>query len=61
MQGDHWAIAYLLLEDLFYYYRSSQDFQATFSTVHKSCALILTKMRWATFWAIFSQSHLVRE
>jgi hypothetical protein len=25
----------------------------------ESTALILTKMGWATFWAIFSQTHLV--
>jgi hypothetical protein len=26
---------------------------------NKICVLMLTKMGWATFWAIFSQIHLV--
>jgi hypothetical protein len=25
----------------------------------KSCVLILAKIRWATYWAIFSQTYLV--
>jgi hypothetical protein len=33
-------------------------FGAPFSTVHKSYVLILTKMGWTKFWAIFSHTHL---
>jgi hypothetical protein len=47
-----WAIVFLghFLEN----YGSSRNLKATFSSV-----LILTKMVWSTFWAIFSPTHRV--
>jgi hypothetical protein len=39
-------------------YRSGPHFLSTFSKSN-DYVLILTKMGWATFWAIFSQTHLV--
>jgi hypothetical protein len=48
----------LLWADFFGNVRSGPNFRTAF--FHgKSCLLNLTKMVWAIFWAIFSQTHLV--
>jgi hypothetical protein len=39
-------------------FSSSSDFGATFFH-NKMCALIMAKIGWAAFWAIFSQTHPV--
>jgi hypothetical protein len=63
IQGDqigrifaHWVTHYIgyFCEN----YRNSTYIWSTFFH-SKSCLLIFTKMDWATFWATFSQTHLV--
>jgi hypothetical protein len=50
----HWAIVFF---GKFKNYKVGQIFWATF--YHSKCfVLILTKMGWAKFWAIFSQTHV---
>jgi hypothetical protein len=44
----YWAIVY------FEHY-----FWATYFLHGKKCVFILTEKDWATFWALFSQTHLV--
>jgi hypothetical protein len=52
----HWLMANS--GQFFYNYRSSPHFWSAFFC-GKSGAFILAKMIWATFWTIFSHSHLV--
>jgi hypothetical protein len=53
---DNWAIVFFgqLLEN----FRSSLILKLFYPT-EKGCVLISAKMVWATFWASFSQTHLV--
>jgi hypothetical protein len=43
----------------FFKYRSITKIWATFFTREKLCITFDKKWAWATFWAIFSQTHLV--
>jgi hypothetical protein len=51
-----WAVVYF--GQFLKYYRNSSHFRATFSKV-KNMYLFWQKKVRATFWAIFSQTHLV--
>jgi hypothetical protein len=51
----HWVIIYF---GQFFLMIEVARFGNTFFH-EKGCALILTKMGWASFWVIFSQVHLV--
>jgi hypothetical protein len=52
----YWAIVYF--RQFFENYRSSLDCWATFFKL-LTYVLIVTKMGWAAFWAMLSQTHLV--
>jgi hypothetical protein len=53
----YWAIVKF---KLFYVkYKSSSNFGRTFFHRKKCCIYFDKKTGWATFWAIFSQTHLV--
>jgi hypothetical protein len=51
----HWAIVFF--GQFFEHYRSSPNFPATF--IHKKVAYKFWQKQLDTFWAIFSQTHLV--
>jgi hypothetical protein len=62
LQGDqigrifaHWASVYI--EQVFCFQKEPECF-AYFLPLKKLCINFVQKMGWATFWAIFSQSHL---
>jgi hypothetical protein len=53
----NWAIVYF--GQCFENYQRSTNSWATFSTVPTKYVLFLQITGWATFWATFSESHLV--
>jgi hypothetical protein len=52
----YWEMIYF---GQFFKYRSITKIWATFFTREKLCITFDKKWAWATFWAIFSQTHLV--
>jgi hypothetical protein len=53
----YWAVYYFW--QLFDNYRRNKKIGLLFTMEQATYVLILTKKGWATFWAIFSQTHLV--
>jgi hypothetical protein len=55
--SDKWEVAYF--GQIFENHRSSPRFLATCYLIVDSCINFDKKVVWASFWAIFSQAHLV--
>jgi hypothetical protein len=47
------------LGSFFKWQKGAEVFGLIFSTIKITCIKLYRKMRWATLWATFSQTHLV--